>query len=29
MCKKFTPDELNKMDHKTKDECHLPDAGPA
>ena len=19
MCKKFTPDELNKMDHKTKD----------
>ena len=20
MCKKFTPDELNKMDHKTKDD---------
>ena len=20
MCKKFTPDELNKMDHKTKND---------
>ena len=27
MCKKFTPDELNKMDHKTKDDviCQMQD----
>lgn len=27
MCKKFTPDELNKMDHKTKNDViyHMQD----
>lgn len=28
MCKKFTPDELNKMDHKTKDDVIYQMPGP-
>lgn len=29
MCKKFTPDELNKMDHETKNGVIYQMQGPA